>query len=308
MRKLSKTTWLLILVFVLSLGYFLAKYLAKPRRSVEYRSVLVDFSEDKLSKFRITQAGQKAELTKVGDSWQVALPDGRQVTADTTRVREVLDILLRIRPARMYAKTKRIWSEIDVDSTGIRVEAFEAEAKVLDLVLGRSFPDQGSYNTYVRLFDDSISYVASNVVSYNIQPHPNEYRPIKILNVEADSIQSIVFQDLETSQKLSLQRQDTLWLLQSDPPQAIGEQAMFAYLADISTLSSNSFEDDFSPTQSAQRSVQLTTTKETKNVYLYRDQRSWILQSSQDPSTFFRDSTAFDQLWKTSDFFLGLLP
>ena len=305
--KLSRTTWLLIFVLGLALAYLLVKYLNKSQRSVAYKSVLVDFSEDALTQLRITQSGDTAELSRDNDFWYIGLPDGRRVVADTARISEVLDILQRIRPARMYAKTARVWSELKLDSTGIRVEAYEQAQKTLDLLLGRSFPDQNTYSTYVRLFSDSVSYVASNVVSYNIQPHPNEYRYVQIINLELDSVQSIAFHNLDAAQQFSLQKQDSIWLLQTSPPQVIHTDSIFEYLADLATLSSNNFVDDFSPPALANLSVEVKTRQETQNVYLYQDAAEWVIQSGIEPSTFFRDSTAFQRLWKTSDFFLDLV-
>ena len=306
--KLSRTTWLIILVLGLAGAYLLMKYLAKPQRSSAYKAVLVDFSEEELTRLRITQLNDTAELIKEGDFWYVGLKNDERVLADTSRISEVIDILQRIRPARMYAKGGNEWPSLQLDSIGIRVEAYEGKEKTLDMVIGRSFPDQGSYSTYVRLFDDSTSYVASNVVSYNIQPHPNEYRSIYILNLELDSIQNISFNDLDAGAQFALQKQDSVWLLQTPTPRVIPTDSLFEYLADIATLSSNNFADNFSVPGSANLSVEVRTSNKTQHVYLYRDTDNWVLQSGAEPSTFFRDSTACNTLWKSSEFFLGFSP
>lgn len=307
MRKISTTTWLLILVLLLGLGYFLKEYFAKPARSADYKAQLVDFQKDKLSMLRLTQGDRKAELSKISEDWKINLSHGKQVATDTAAVGALIDLLLRIRPGRIYAKTGKVWGKLALDTTGTRVEAFENKKKVLDLVVGRTESSpEGGQHTYVRLYEDSTSYVAPDVAAYSINPDPNSYRATILLSILPDSIQNIHFRDNETGLSLSLQNQDSVWAVDTAPAATIPKEDMQKYLLDMATLSSTVFDDEFSPTRQPTRSIRIASNTQEESVYFYTDEAGWLLQSSNYRDTFFRDSTAMQKIWKSSAFFLDM--
>ena len=309
MRKLSTTTWLLIGVVGLGVVYFLMQYFGGSLRSSDYRETLVSFKREQLSRLLISQSKQVAELKRSSKGWEVLLLTGKAVDADTQQVEELIDLIERIKPTRIQAKTESAWPKLLLDTTGIRVEAFEENKKVLDIIIGKTEigPNRG-YQTYVRLKEDPISYVAVGISSFSIQPRANAYRPILLFNTKVDSISSVEFEDLSTGDKLLLEKKDSLWWLISETPQLIDNEIMWNYLSDVSVLSSNEFEDNFSSSAQPLRRVSLLIGDTKQQVDLYRSEDEWILRSSINQATFFRDSVSATKLWKSSNFFLALLP
>ena len=278
-------------------------------RSSGYRETLINLQRESLSRLRISQSKRFAELRRRSGGWEVMLKSGRAVPADTQQVEEIVDLLERIKPARIQAKTRAAWPSLLLDTAGIRVEAFEGEEKTLDIIIGKTeVVSNRGYQTYVRLEDDSVSYVAAGISGFGIQPRANAYRPIWLFNAETDSVSSIQLEDLSTGEQLILQKEDSLWFISTDPPQVIDTDLMWRYLGDISELSSNEFDDEFSFTEKPLRRVSLFLGSTRQTVDFYRGGDDWVLRSSINQNTSFRDSVAAAQLWKSSDFFLDSLP
>ena len=310
MHKLSATYWLLIIVSALGIGYLFVKYIGKTERSSSYKATLVNFAPEALTALTISQGNQVTQLTKRHDTWHVSLPSQKEVPADNEKVQEVIELLLKITPDRIYAKSDDVWGKLGLDTTGVRVEAI-ADQKVLDIVLGRTeFPEneRGSYYTYVRLYDEHTSYVATDVLVYGFRTDPHAYRPTTLFKFQPDSVTHIRFVNNETNDSLRLQKKDSSWFAApSHTP--VTSTPVQDYLRNVSSLSSTAnFKDTFTPIGAPLRSVHIITATDTQAVHFYRNNADWLLQSSINQESFLQDSSATEQLWKSSTFFLDFNP
>lgn len=236
MQKSSKTGILLIVLGVLIGAFFILKFTGNKKRSSSFRSELVEFQPEKVTKIEVLDSSDSLRLKKEGDQWWLA--SGKK--ADSSAVGSLLRNLQQIKPSRLASRKEEAWKDFQVDEAGTRVLVYEGGDKTLDIVLGRfGVEGQRSFYTYVRLSDESDVYVAANFMKMNINTDANSYRNSQVLEVDKDALTEIRFDYPDSA--FTLNKNDDKWLINGNTP--ADSTSVAKYVQNLGNVSSRNFND-----------------------------------------------------------------
>ena len=307
MQKISLTVWLSIVVVLAVLGYFLLDSFQNTSRSPEYRETLVSIDTAAISTIRISRPHATVELQRDPTyQWQVKLTEEKILPADASTIKGLLGMILQTKPNRLYSKEPGEWAPVQLDTSATRLEIYENAKKTLDMMIGKTeFAKTGTYETYVRLFDEANIYVTAQSLGYTVIADAHAYRRSQILKFHKDSLQSISFED-SSATNFTLSREDTIWHISTHPQKIPHQDMRDKYLVYIESLVNDQFIDDFSAPREPARSVRLTFRNEEQTIHFYPNDTSYVLKSSFTPEAIFNAPNILEDLWKELDFFLSL--
>ncbi len=300
-KNISSVKLIGILV-VLVLVYLGIEFFGSKSRSKSFRSELVEIDTAKVTRMLIDAKGKSLELKKKENNWEVSIGENKYAPAQKSSVEGTFRSLLTIKPSRVVAKSPEKWKDYQVDSTGTRVEVFEGDKKTLDLVIGRfGMQQQRNFYTYVRLFDEDEVYAADNFMGISFNTNPADFRDKQILTITPDSVMEIRY-NYPADSGFVLSRADSIWQIggvQTD------SAATAEYMRDIRHLTSSSFVDDVAPSGLGAPFMQVVIKEGNAPKIIVKawrhPQHYWVINSSQNPETYFSDADIVDKLFVNKD-------
>lgn len=302
---------------VLVLVYFGIKLFSGESRSKSFKAELVEIDTAKVTKVLISGKGEQLELIKESDAWKVSIGDGKYVQAQSGSIKSTLNSLLSIKPSRIAAKNQDKWKEYQVDSAGTRVQVFEGSKATLDLVIGRfGFNQQAmqqqqqmmmggrggqQFFSYVRLEGENEVYVADNFMGMSINSDPSGYRNKQILSLTTDDISKIQF-NYPADSGFVLSKIDSAWSIFGNQPDSA---ATANYLSDIRYLNNSNFVDDVPASALVSPTISMNISQNNQpDIMLKAFQHpvhKWIVNSSDNPLSFFADEELVKKLFVGSE-------
>lgn len=279
--------------------YLIVEWTGKTSRSTSYREVLVEIDTAKVTRLLVKAPDKVSDMGKVGEGWELALPSGKTVEATEGSVKSSLGSLLTIKPSRLVAKKQDKWKDYQVDSAGTVVEVYEGGEKTLDLIIGRfNMEGQNSYSTFVRLAGEDEVYSAKNFMAFSVSADPASYRNSVLMRSNKDSIQQVTFNYPDSA--FVLTKEIGGW---SKNGQLADSASVASFISDLSFVSSRQFFDDTDQLVTPAVSVTVESTDSEVEVKAFEVNGEWILNSSENPESYFNDQTLVDKLLKPSSGF-----
>ena len=285
---------LLLVILALLIGvYVIVKFTDSSGRSESFRSELVTFENEKVTKVEILSPTDTTVLTKDGETWKV---DG-DYYADENTVSTLLNTLKGIKPSRLASRSEDTWKDFQVDESGTRVVAFENGDKALDIILGRfNVEGQRSFYSYVRLHEESDVYVAKDFMKMSISTGNQAYRNDDILKVNKDSIASIAFNYPDSA--FTLSKQDATWMVDAMPADSA---AVAKYFQGVRFVTSKQFAEN--PDAPVQYDVTFQSTSgQDKQLMAHT---GGGMSSSTNTNEYWMDQAALEKVFKSKSYFLG---
>ncbi|MEM9339125.1 MAG: DUF4340 domain-containing protein [Bacteroidota bacterium] len=266
---------LLIIFGILAVAFLLIRLNKKGGKSKALRSELVSIDTAKVSKIEISSPKGTVKLSKAANGWEVALGSEKKAAREGS-IKNMLSTLNTIKPGRLAARKEDKWKDYAVDSAGTRVQVFDGDNILTDIVLGRfGVQGQQSFYTFVRLTEDENVYVANNFMKMSILEEPNDYRNSELFSLQKDSLVSVTFDYPDSAFTLT---KSTDWFL-SD--QQADSAAVATFLQGLSYVSSKSFFD------------QPVSTDPTHTItFSFADQPELVVEGYVTPSNFVIRSSA----------------
>ncbi|MFY0686515.1 MAG: DUF4340 domain-containing protein [Cyclobacteriaceae bacterium] len=292
MMKLN-TPKLLIVLAVLIGVFAVVKFTGNKSRSKSFKETLVEIDTARMTSLEITEGEQSTILTRKEGQWMVSTENGDKKAMHTT-IRSLVSTLKTVRPARIASRSADKWQDFSVDETsGTRVKVLEGDETTLDIILGRfGVEGQRSFYTYVRLFEDTDTYVADDFMKMSISSDPSEFRNSSIARVDKDSLVSISFN--YTDSAFTLVSENGNWY-------ANGVQAdssrMFDYLKNLTYITSRQFAErsDLTSTLSV---VYSFSDRADISIEAIAIEEGYVLQSSANKDEAWMDDQIFDKVFK----------
>tara|TARA_Y100000310_G_C20662997_1_gene805830 strand:- start:1000 stop:1878 length:879 start_codon:yes stop_codon:yes gene_type:complete len=232
MMKGNKSMMLLVVLALLIGIYFIVKFTGNSGRSKSFKSELVTFDNDQVTKLEIMSPEDTTVLNREGDSWKVG-----EYVADPATVTATLSTLKGIKPSRLASRSKDTWKDFQVDDSGTRVVTYEGDEKVLDIVLGRfNVEGQRSFYSYVRLTEEKDVYVAKDFMKMSVSTGSAAYRNDDILKINKDSITAIHFNYPDSA--FSLSKNGNKWFIDGSEADSA---AVADYLGGLRFVNSRNF-------------------------------------------------------------------
>ena len=304
MRKVTSTQMLFVVLGVLLLIFGLHQFFGRDKnRSGDFQRAIESFDAGKVTRIYVTKPLEDIRLEKEGTSWNAVLENGRVVDARPDKVLETLELLNKVKFDQLFSRERDDWFKYKVDSTGTRVEAYAKDEKVIDIILGATEFSGNSTFTYLRRPSDDKTYALQNVFVYDLFESVSSYRKNTLFDFLRDSVYSISLKSEGLSYALEYDDGD-VWMMGAD---SVSEGKVEDYLSSMGTLTSSSYEDDFTPKKSPNETLtikekggKVTTVKSYKI-----DSATWILNSSFNEMSFFKDATLREDIFKDRSFFLA---
>ena len=273
-----------------------------------FREVLVDIDTSAVTQIIIYPKSQKpneVKLFKDKDEWKVNLPSGRTAKVTNQRMSSVFSQLLAIKPKQLVARDESKWNELQVDSTGSRVQVYEGSDLSLDLVIGRfSFQQPRSMNTFVRLYNDKDVYEVDGFLDMTFNQGANMFRDGTVINSDFNNWKQIQFV-YPADSSFQLVNTGNNWLLNG---QKTDSAKTVNYLNRIRNLSNNNFIDNVNVNSTTMPSYSLNITTSDMNfieVKCYVDSAKTIIHSSQNPDAWFDGSSIKNTIFVGKSNFLS---
>lgn len=279
--------------------YLIVEWTGKTSRSTSYREVLVEIDTAKVTRLLVKAPDKVSDMSKVGEGWELALPTGKTVEATEGSVKSSLGSLLTIKPSRLVAKKQDKWKDYQVDSAGTVVEVYEGGEKTLDLIIGRfNMEGQNSYSTFVRLAGEDEVYSAKNFMAFSVSADPASYRNSVLMRSNKDSIQQVTFNYPDSA--FVLTKEIGSWSKNGQPADSA---SVASFISGLSFVSSRQFFDDTDQLVTPAISVTIESTDSEVEVKAFEVNGEWILNSSENPESYFNDQTLVDKLLKPTSGF-----
>lgn len=203
----------------------------------------VSVNPERVSRLRIERPGEPAiELARIGGGWKLTTPI--DYPAQDQMVQGVLKSFEELKLTDVVSRNPEKRIVFQVDSTGTRVQAWEAEAQVLDLVVGKAAPDYG--HTYVRRTTGDEVYRAEGTLTYSFNRQPDDWRDKTILKLDESQISRVVLSYPEEKSLVTLSRVDSTWTYAtaSGKPAPADSATVARLLRAVSTLNTMNFASE----------------------------------------------------------------
>jgi hypothetical protein len=295
-----KNIRLIVVLGILIIAYAGLKLFKNTSRSKSFREELVVIDTSNVNRLVITKSGESFEVSRDDDRWMVTIPGSKKVDATSSSVNNALASLLRIKPDRIATRDPGKWVDYQVDSAGTRVQVYENNENVLDMILGRfGVHGQQQFHTFVRLTEDDEVYAANNFMGISFPSEPNGFRNSRFLQITSDSITHITF-NYPSDSAFILNKNENEWYMgnvQADSAEVA------SYLSGLRYLNASDFVDDVEPAAliNPTLSVQIKASNLTEDVSLEAYSHpvyGYILHSSYNPKAYFTDDNLFEKVFK----------
>jgi hypothetical protein len=302
-----KNIRLFAILGILVAGYIGLKLLKNTSRSKSFREELVVIDTTRVDRIVITKSGQSFEVTRTDNQWLVSIPGNRKVDATSSSVNNALGSLLRIKPDRIATRDPEKWVDYQVDSSGTRVQVFENNATVLDLILGRfGIHGQQQFHTFVRLSQDDEVYAANDFMGISFPSEPKGFRNSRFLQITSDSITQVTF-NYPADSAFILKKTADQWYIGNDQADSA---KVATFLSGLRYMNGSDFVDDVEPAVLINPTlrVQIKSSDILEEVSLEgysHPQYGYILHSSYNPKAYFSDENIETRIFKGRPELLG---
>ncbi|PCH98574.1 MAG: hypothetical protein COB85_01275 [Bacteroidetes bacterium] len=288
-KKISNKT-LLIVISVLAAIVLIVNYIDSRKSNRTFREVLVQIDSTSVTQILLYPKAtdhEEVKLEKIGDLWQVTLPNGKKAVVPVDRIQGLIVELERIKPMRLAATKPSRWSDFQTDTSGTRVKVIEGETTTLDIIIGRFDFDQQarSATSFVRLYDDSSVYAVNGFLELSFNQGYDNFRDKVIIQTTAATILQVNFVYPDSS--FAIVKNNDTWLIDD---LELDSTQVASYLNALSNINGNQFVDDADQAfiSNATYSLRVETMDAgTITIDAYIDSTRSIVNSSQNPDSYF---------------------
>lgn len=255
-----------------------------------FRKMLVVIDTTQLSKIVIQspKADPPVELIRSGPSWQVTGADGQFPTA-AGAVPNALNSLNYLEATQLVSRDEADQAEFQVDETGTRVQVYEGEKQVADLILGKFAYKQSGMASYVRETEEDEIYAVSGYLDAAFNKGADDWRDKTLLKGTPAEWSALNFRYPADSSFQLVKGLDNTWSF-SDTSIAVNSSEISSYLNGLNLTNGTNFVvRPATSTPEKELTLQLVAGGAVA-VKAYRDPtHTWVLSSSLNPTAYFAD-------------------
>jgi len=314
MFKKFKSGVLIIILAVLMIIYLVVRYSGSDDRT--FRDKILSFDAKTITQILINDPKNPkgpVNLKKTGDNWIVNI-GGRDYTADTNNVNNILGNLSDLPTKRYAGKGKDVWAKYELtDTAAILVTLKASEKTVAEILVGKfsynqpkgqqqqmqSRQQRADMTTYVRLADEKEVYATEGYLKMSVSGNVDAYRYRSLVNVKPDDITRITIN--EPGNRSVIENQDGKWLMNG---MITDSTKMTKYSSTISRLNGTKFVDQEVLPSMASHSVIIEGNNFNPveiNAYPMADTNiGYVITSSANPGSDFngKEGGLFKKIWE----------
>jgi len=297
-KNSNKNLWIVLVILIIAVVLIFSSESTKNERS--FKKDLVDIDTAAVTEILLypkSQHGKEVKLVKDNDEWKVDADSGKQYLVPHSKVENLFNQLLRIKPERVAARSKDKWKEYKIDSTSTRVQVKEDGDKVLDLMIGKfSYQQPRSMSTYVKLADDNDIYEVDGFLDITFNKGVNSFRDETIVRSDKSKWNKLTFDADKLNDSFELVNVDNHWQINGNKTDSIKTEKA---LNTLSRLTNNSYinlgKDKF-PRQTAKLTIEVNG-GDPITITAYQDSTNYIIESSQNPDNYFDGKKVGDKIF-----------
>ncbi len=292
-NKLSTKTLIGIFsVLILLVVYLFVFDSGKNERT--FRSELVNIDTAKVDEIYLYPKAEnfaQVYLKKNEEKWSVKIDEEKFVSIPQSKIKNLLNQLLTIKPKRLASRNENQWNDYQVDSTGTRVEIYQDGEKTLDIILGRfAFQQPRSMSTFVRLTNDTDVYEVDGFLDMTFNQSANSFRNNNIVSSNQNNWQSLTFV-YPADSSFRMEKRDDHWYINNSQTDSV---STFQFLNKLSRLTHSEFEDNIKKENLLSPTFSLKIdTKDTSSILIngFKISENLYITSSQNEESIFKGNT-----------------
>ncbi len=230
---------------------------------------------------------QEVKLFKDGNQWKVNLKDNRTAMVATSKVKGLLNQLLKMQPQSVAAQNQDKWTEYKVDSSGTEVKVYEGSKNSLDLTIGKfSFQQPRTMLTYVRVAGDNNVYVVDGFLGWSFNHNANYFRDNDLINDDNSNWTKVSF-SYPADSSFQLIKVKGKWEINGRLADSTRTKN---YLNSISHLTNSNFVDDFDQSILSKPKYTITINSSALGsikVDGYENSNMLLMHSNENPESYF---------------------
>jgi hypothetical protein len=306
---------LIIILAVLMIAYLIVRYSGSNDRT--FRDKVLSFDSSVVTQILIADPKSKQEpvnLEKSGDKWVVKV-NGRDYTADTNVVKNILKQLSDMPTKRYAGKGSDAWAKYEVaDTSATRVTLKSSGKTVAELLVGKfsyTMPQdqqqqqqmqgrqqRGEMTSYVRLPDEKDVYAVEGYLKMSFSDKIDSYRYRSLSGVNPADITRMTV--TEPGNKQVFENLDGKWMMNG---MLADSTSVVKFRTSIARLNGTKFVDQDAIPSMASHSLLIEGNNFTPveiQAYPVADTNvNYIVTSSANPGTFFngKEGKLFNKIW-----------
>ena len=214
----NKQLGIVFVVLAVIVVFYWATGIGKNERT--FRDELVSIDTSAVTEIILYPRSENYEEVRLFNEegiWKIHLSPEKIVDVPKSKIRNLLDQLLTIKPKRLAARGSEKWGSFEVDSTGTRVSVYEDGDLTLDIMIGRfAFQQPRTMNTYVRLINDTDVYEVDGFLSVTFNQGPDNFRDNTIIKDDYENWTSLTF-DYPADSSFQMIKLSSNWFVNDTP-------------------------------------------------------------------------------------------
>lgn len=299
MKQTNKV--LLIVLFVLLCAFVGTKFFRSPalESNLDMDRFRIDTAALTSLVLRFPHNAERATLTFKRNDSSWTIHDGqKRAQIRPFEIKRLLRALTNVKPERIVSRKKEKWHQYQVsDSSAMQLLALDKhDNEMAEWFVGKK--SQGS--TYIRHTDASDIYAVAGDLRNDLDKEFNEWRDRTFLKVDKYLVDRLTFQ-YPADSGFVLEKKGAAWMIADSKADSTN---VASFLNTIQQKELNRFEDEFSP--SAHPVLTLMIEGVAAPIYIKAWEKAdddWILSSTLQQGTFFRDSSFTEELFRGKKWF-----
>ena len=289
-NKISSKALAVIFVVLLVLAAVYI-YFGSSREERSFRTDIVNIDTAKVTSISIYPKAnnhKEIKIYKEGNNWEVQLTNNNTVSAENSKIKNLIYQLSKIKANSVAAQDESKWSEFKVDTSGTRVKIFEGNDNTLDIVIGKfAYQQPRTMMTYVRVKGDKNVYETNGFLEFSFNQKPDYFRNNTIVNDDMSHWKQLTFTYPADSSFQLIKDTTNHWSINKIK---IDSARTATFLRTLSHLTGSDFVDN--PDESLLNKAAYTLTIGSSalgaiTISAYIDSTNYLIHSSQNSEAYF---------------------
>lgn len=235
---------LIIIFILLVIAAVIIYFPSSDKNERTFKTELVEVDTSAISEivfYPKTLNGGYYKVYRDDKNWKVTLENGKIASVPKDKADRLIEQILSIKPLRLAGRSKAQWTEFEVDSLATRVVVKEGNSTTLDIMVGKFlFQQPRSVSTYVRLNDETDTYLVEGFLSMSFNQKADTYRDNTIIKGNSKSWDQLIF-NYPADSSFQIVKGDEKWMSNNT---LLDSAKTEKYLLELSRLNNSNFVDE----------------------------------------------------------------
>lgn len=304
-RKLSNKIIVAVFVVLLAL-VVLVEIMDAQKGSRNFKSDLIDVELANVSSIEVyakVANHERIKLFKENELWKVE-SGGKTYNADADAGQRLVSALNNMKAKSIATASKERWEQFEVtDSLGTRVKLFNGNELLADVYVGKfSFSQPRNMTSYVRLAGHKEVYGVDGSLGMSFNRKVDAFRDRTLLDANNTDWKKLEF-TYPADSSFILEKVGEHWMI----GETEADSAQVAqYFNKIDRLSDSNFAEE-KPSIAPTHRLRIVGNNGVPDVEITAwrvDDENFVLESSQNPGTYFNSKSRFERLFVSRAEFL----